>query len=1099
MNFKPLFFSILFLLLSNLYAQDTIPNNDFDKISEKADQLSTDEKYHEAYLEYDKINKNDSNRVHSLISKSYYLLNDEQLDSTRYDLVVEMMDEGINHSDVLSKLNYFINKSVTLSKQKKYKEALKTYDEALLIYPKNSNLYYRKALIYESLNQFDEAVKMYKKSILLNPFKPDAHLKLGNLCYKSNKITEALICINFYLLLNPDGENALNVLSAINTIVSSNADVEEPIDVEISNDDESFEELDLILNNHISLDKKYKIRNKIKVALVKQNHLLLEQLKDYEGNNGFFHKRYVPFYNWLRENDHFNNFTYTICYSSTSDEYTKFIQSKTEDIKSFLGLAFQQIEKDFSENNIEFNGKKQPVNFYYEKNKLVGIGIKEGDKMTGYWELYSNDGFLRSKGNYDESEKKTGKWIWFYEDGNIKEEAHYKEGKLEGSFLYYFNSGKLNYSGNYADGKLNGGYQLYNKKGALIEQKQFVDGELDGDYKSFYEIGEAYPEYVIPYKSGKINGKLIQYHINGKVAFECNYIDGKKEGLGKDFYKNGQLTSEMNYKEGNIFGESKKYYPDGKVKEIGQLENSEYVGSWKSFHNNGNLYYESNYSKNKLHGIYKEYDNDGKHFLTYEYRKGDIYSYSFFDKEGTLIHSDDKKSGTLNYKSYHPNGNKRSEGLYDLKGGKEGQWKFYSNNGVLNSVSSYQENLSNEKSVFYFNDGKEEVIRYYKNGVDTGYYFKQNRLEEVVKQGWQKEGEMHGIWKTYYSNNVLKTKNHYNNGKSEGDHIAYDVEGGIASIYHYKNDILEFEKHYNDRKVYDSLVIPSNEKDTLYTHYTNGKVSSQLSYTYGRKNGKYVNYYPNGNVKISGQYLNSEKNGEWIWYHENGHLDSKYTYIYGDVNGDIIEYYENDEIKEKTSYILGNKNGKKEDYNDKGVLTGINNYDYGLQQGKKYFYSEDGHIQLIRFYNNNQLTGYSYLDKGGKELPIIPIKNETVKLVSYFDNGKKSREMELVNGDFEGAYITYYYSGQIRRERSYIHNLEEGPDKIYYPTGKLKKISHYIADSYNGKVIEYYENGKVKKETVYLLGKKHGKSIHYSDNGTIVSQKSYYDGNLIFN
>ena len=1097
MNFKPLFFLFTIPLLSNLCAQDTIPFNDFDIIQGNAYKLSSDGKYHEAYLEYEKLNKNDSNYIHSLISKSYYLLNDEQLDSTRLDLVIDMTQEAINHTAVVFKLNYFINKGVALSKQTKYKEALKIYDEALLSYPKNAELHFKKGMTYELLNQFDKAVEMYKQTIIFNPFFKDAHLKLGSLCYKGGKITEALICFNFYLILNPDGENSLTVLSALNTIASSKNDIEDPIDIEISKDDPSFEELDLVINNRVALNKKYKIKNKIKIALVKQNHLLLEQLKDYEGNNGFFHQKYIPFYNWIIENNHFDDFIYTICFSTTTKEYSKIIKPKTENVKSFYRLSVQKIGDIFSESNIEFNGKKQPVLFYFKNKELIAIGEKEGTKMIGYCEVFASDGYVRAKGSLNNSESKYGKWFWLYENGNTETEAHFKDGDLDGTYNNYFNDGSLNYSVSYINGKVNGEYKLYNEKGALIETKIFVDDLIDGEYKSFHDIGEAYPKHVTAYKAGKINGKSINYFTNGTKKWEEEHIDGKIEGVVKSYYKNGQLNSEMNYKEGIIQGEYKNYFPDGKIKITGQYLNGEKSGDWVWYHYNGNIDTECNYIKGKLNGLYKNYDVDGKHYSDHEYRKGDLYSFSFFDKTGELIRSDDKKSGTLNYKSYFPNGNMKSEGLYDLKGGSEGEWKYYSKNGVLNNISIYKENLATDKAINYYNNGQEKSTTYYKNDTTIGYYLERNQSGKIIEQGWFKKGSIHGIWEYYYPNSVLKQKTYYNKGKYEGQEIEYDVEGKISAIFHYNNDKLELEKYYTNGTLYDSIVLPSNEKDSLYTHYTNGKTYAQIFYNYGKKNGKYVNYYPNGKTKTMGQYLNSERNGEWIWYYDNGNVKSKYNYIYGDINGDVIDYHKNGKIKSTNTYLLGEINGEEKDFNEEGILTSTIDYELGVKK-KWQFFSPNGHLQLIRFYNNNQMIGYSYLDKNGKEIPIIPIKNETAKIISYFDNGKKSREMEIVNGDFTNKYVTYYYSGQISRETAYKYNEREGVEKTYHPTGKIKKIEPYFNGMYNGNVIEYYENGAVKNETDYVLGEKHGKSNSYSKNGTILTQKSYYNGKLIF-
>lgn len=1099
MKLNFVFFLTLSLFLGKLYGQDTIPYIDFDEIQEKSEQLLSEKRFHDAFLEYNKIDRNDSNYLSSLVTKSYYLLNDEELDSTRYDQVLEIVQEGLDNPNIASKLHLYTNKGATLLRQKRYDAAIKNYDEAIAAYPKNYTFYYNQALAYENLEKYTEAAELYKKSLIINPFYADAHLQLGNLCYRSNKVTEALMAINLYLLLNPDGENSLDVLSALNTIVSSKLDIENPIEAKISKDDETFEELDLLINNKISLNKKYKIKNKIKIALVKQNHLLFDQLKNYEGNNGFFHNRYVPFYNWIRENNQFDNFIYTICFSVTAKPYKDIVKSKTKDVVEFYPIASGKLGDFFGKTNKNFNHKEQDLTCIYENKLLVGIGKISNDKKVGLWEVFASDGYIISKGSFNETGEREGKWLWLYEDGTTKEEVYYKNGKLDGSFTHYYGNGKVNYITNYSDGDVNGEYRLYSELGALIEVKLFKESLVDGAYKSYYNLGENYLEYDMTYKAGKINGKVLEYHVDGTILMDVNFVDGKREGMEKRFYKNGALLSEIEYKDGMLDGIYKTYYSNGEIESIGKTIENENVGDWKVYHPNKNIKTELSYEKGKINGVYKDYDTDGKLVLTYDYKKGEIYTYSFFNKEGIAFHSGDKKRNNLPYKSFHPNGNLRSEGLYDIKGGKQGEWKFYTKNEVLNSVDEYKDGLIDGYSTFYFENGKKEVVRKYKEDKALGYYLKQDRLGQKVKHGWFKDGAAHGVWKTYFPNKELRYENYYFNGKLEGEQRYYSVDGKLSETRHYKNDDLISEFFYDNKgKIYDSVITSTLKLDTIYTHYFNGKLYSKLTYSYGIKNGKYVGYYADGSIRAEGQYLNMKQNGEWVWYHENGKIETKCSYVYGDLDGNYTEYHDNGKIKETKSYILGDLHGESKEYGEEGILKRTANYEYGVSEGKRNFYSEEGHLQLIRFYHNDQIIGYSYLDKNGKELPMISVKNETAKIVSYFDNGIKAREMEVVNGDFENKYLVYYYSGQLYRELNYENDLQVGVEKIFYPSGKIKKVENYTKGLANGKFISYYENGKVKKEENYLLGELNGKSISYNNDGSVSSQKNYFNGDLLF-
>lgn len=1099
MNLKPSFLFIgLAFLFSTAVAQEKFPFIDYETLLTESRKLSDEGNFNNAYKEIIKLNKNDSNYIQSLISKSYYLINDEVRDSTKYNEAIEVTQIGIDSKGANSKYNFFINKAAAYIQLKKYKESISVYDDALKLYPKNTNIFLKKASVYELMKNYEKASEMCKTSIIYSPFNADAHLKLGSLAYKCNNITEALMCFNIYLLIKPDSEKSNKVLNAINTMVSAKYD-EKQLDIMVSEDDESFEEIDLIINNHIAISKKYKISTKIKIAIAKQNHLMLEQLKTYEGNDGFYHKHYVPFYNWIRDSKQFDNFIYTICFSSQNDEHKKIISSKIKDIKVFIKKAYNELGENFKENELLFNGKKQQVTCYYNNYTLQSIGQLTNNKMTRYWEVYGfNNANLESKGLLNNEEEKMGEWQWFTEDGKLEEKTNYKDGKLHGSSEYYYRNGNIKYYRTFRDGKLNGDYRVYSKDGALLQKKNFVDGELDGEYREYFDIGEDYLKYIIPYKNDKIEGIVTQFHENGKEALVVTFKDDKKEGLEKEYYKNGKISSEIEYKNGMLDGSYKVYYPNGKLNIIGQSIEGEYNGEWKHYHQNEKPKYEFSYNKGKLVGQYKQYDIDGKVYTIYDYKKNDIYAYSFYDKEGKIIHSADKKSGNLEYKTFNINGTKKSEGIYNYKGGKEGIWKWYSSNGVLERKSTYKENKLIDNTYEYFEDGSERIVKPYNKDTLTGFYVLKHRNGSIDNQGWYDDGLLHGEWRIYYDNRKLKEKNYYYKGKLNGEQISYGANEKIINVTHYEDDILISEDYYNpDGTIYETISIPSKKGQKLEYHYMNQSKKLELSYDYGIRNGAILEYYPNGNKKTEGTYLNSQREGNWKWYYENGKVDTECNYIIGDLDGKRKTYHENGELKEIKQYELGTLINEEKDFTDKGILTSVINYFYGRVHGKRYFYSEDGHLQLIRFYHNGEIIGYSYLDKSKEELPMIPVVNETAKISAYFDNGNKSRVMEINKGVFENQYTEYYYSGQLHQDQVYQNDMLQGEVNTYHLNGKLQKTELYLNNDLKGEVVEYYENGQKKRVAQYAHDELHGKEIKYAKDGKIIKESNYFNGTII--
>src|SRR5690606_34019882 len=162
-------------------------------------------------------------------------------------------------------------------------------------------------------------------------------------------------------------------------------------------------------------------------------------------------------------------------------------------------------------------------------------------------------------------------------------------------------------------------------------------------------------------------------------------------------------------------GSYKSYYINGNLSEIGQSLNNFYTGPWKSYYKEGTIQAEYTYENGSLNGEYKSYDTDGKPHYEYLYRKGEVMTFKYYNKEGQILKEEKKKGGEFNFTGYSPQGNITSEGLYDVKGGKKGLWKFFSNNGVLTSKGNYINNNVEGLYTNYFKNGNILSLAEYKN------------------------------------------------------------------------------------------------------------------------------------------------------------------------------------------------------------------------------------------------------------------------------------------------------------------------------------------------------------------------------------------------
>lgn len=1090
---KQILITSLFILGYSANAQEKVELVDIKDISKKIIEFEKKEEYQNALDELNKVSSNDSAYMSFLTSKSYY-----NVKLKKYEEAIKINEIGLesNQHDLFY---YFImNNASAYLNTNQFEKAIEQYDKGLEKYPKNYMFYYNKGVAYEGLKKYEEAAKMYQISITYNPFYANSHLKLGNLCYQQHLIAQAMMCLNMYLLLDPEGSYSINVLTFCNNMVAKKNENEKIPNIKLSGDDDSFEEIDLIINNYAALSNKYKTNNKIELSIVKQNHALFDQLKKYKGNGGFWDKYYVPFYFYINNNNLFDPFTYTICYSVTNEKIKAIVNKNVSSIKTFFPVFQKKWADIIGEQEDLIDGVKKKVLYSYENSKIEGYGEFINNVTVGKWTLFNSNGAISSIGSFNEKGEKEGGWTWYDKNGNVLEKVSYKNGKPEGEYFYYYENGKVKSHGYYKDGKLDGLFEKFSEKGALLEKYSNIDDKIDGDFISFYSIGKDFAEYKAPYKNGKINGIVMQYYPDGKIQSEIPFIDGNRDGIEKKYYYNGQLEYKKEFKTNNLIGEYFEYHPNGQIAFNGFCVNGFFEGPFKQFYSNGKLEKELNYEKNKLNGILKKFDSDGKIHYEYIYKDGEIIAYKFYNKNSQIIKEAKKQKGEFFYEGHAANGNITSEGSYNIVGGKKGNWKFYNDNHVLTSEITFKEDQLEGTKTEYYSNGKIKSIATYKSDTIHDYYSSYYKHGQLKQQGWYVDDEAVGNWLDYYPDGKIENNNYYSNDKQNGFQESFNVDGKIKdkTLYKYGNIITEY--YYNDK---DNLMEEINiDVDSavyqLINHFNNQKVNNIFNMLYDKKHGKYTSYHFNEKINVEGNYLNGEKHGEWKWYHQNGKIETIGTYAYGKREGIWKDFYDNGVLDSETPYFFDKINGIEKSYNKKGILTQTRDFEDDVLQGEINFYSEDGKLQLTRNYFNGSLVGYSYLDKSGNKLPIIPIVNETAKIVSYFDNGKVAREMELINGEFINQYKEYYYTGQLYQEQEYVNDNRHGKLKIYYPDGKLKIEKEYFHGFLHGEAKEYYPSGSIEKIIPYINDEINGSKKNYDEFGKLISEDIYFGSEI---
>tara|TARA_R110002073_G_scaffold313380_2_gene485241 strand:- start:2174 stop:5473 length:3300 start_codon:yes stop_codon:yes gene_type:complete len=1075
----------------SMKSQEKIPLIDSSEILTLANQSANDGKYEETLLQLNKIHKSDSAYFNTLSNRTYYLLK-----LKKYEEVIKIVNEGLSFDTEESKSTIQINKAVALIGLKQYQKAKSSIENALKIYPKHYLLWYNRGVLYESLGDIKESLLSFQKSITYNPFYESSHLKIGNLCHKQGLFAQALMSYNMYLLINPDGGSSFDILKSLNSNVATKYPEKKNTSLHFSEDDSNYESIDLVLNNHIALNANYKIDNEIDLSLTRQNHALLAQLKDLPKTNDFWSNKYIPLYQWIQNEGHFNNFTYTISYSIKNEAYKKIVDKKVKDIKAFLGLFREKWTSIVSQNTIHV--KQQPVEVTYTYNnddELKSYGPVKNGKEYGDWKFYDDNGHPLAEGSYNDKGERHGNWKWFHKNGKVKETATYVNGKADGRNLIYFKNGKLKADGNIVNNALEGEYKLYNDNGALHETKNFKNGNLEGPYLAYFKVGKQNLEYNIPYKNDSIHGKAIEYYSNGKV-YQENYYQNGFLNLEMKYHFNGEIAAEVHYKNSELNGPYKAYHNNKQVSEEGQSLDGFFHGPWKTYYKNGKLESNFTYDKGAIHGIYKYYDTDGILFYEYEYRRGEIIAYKFYDKKGATLKEARKKGGEFLYEGLNPNGSIATKGMYDISGGKNGVWNFYSIYGVLTDSGNYVNNNPEGVQNAYFNDGSQKTISTYSDGKQNGYYAEYYRNGQISTQGWIKDDQQYGEWKDYYIDGTIKSSYYFHKGQYHGTLKSFSVDGKLRSeIYsQYNQQLKETGYDINGKVSYFSDYNSPEVNQILETKYSNGQNQATITFLNKVKHGPYTAFSFEGKKVTEGNYVNDKLHGRETKYHENGQIKMTTDYVIGNIHGEQISYFDSGKIEKKEPYTYGVSEGNDISYYKNGTVSFIRPYENGKIHGKYQFFDSLGKLQLIRYYNHGTPIGYSYHDKNGKEVDMIPIKNGAGKIKAYYDNGKVSREMEFLNGDLTNNYKSYYYSGQLQREAIFVEGQSHQKSIWYHPNGKVKKEQNYLYGHQHGLSKEYYTSGKIKLIENYLNDEKSGVAKYYNKKGKLTKELTYFDG-----
>lgn len=389
-----------------------------------------------------------------------------------------------------------------------------------------------------------------------------------------------------------------------------------------------------------------------------------------------------------------------------------------------------------------------------------------------------------------------------------------------------------------------------------------------------------------------------------------------------------------------------------------------------------------------------------------------------------------------------------------------------------------------------------EYILAQNDSLETMNIFKQFYYPNgnISSEGYLKDDNPVGFWKSYYITGVKKSEGKWLNKKLDSTWIFYDQVGDTTEKINYYHG----QKNGYQYKFYKS----DNNKNRLY---------SRELYVNGQRNNMAYYYYENGNIKREVPYLNDKKQGLGFEYDINDNIISIIRYR----NNEIIEqeninhynsegekdgiwrnYYENGNIKDEKIYLNGKLNGYYKLYNEEGKLIEAIKYKSGeLDLESKDF---ETNIEIKEEYDENENLIFQGSYKNNIPIGIHRFfnnKGKVIKSTTYDINGNKIAEGKvLMNGNEDGEWVYYYENRNKNAVGTYNNGNKTGKWTYYYPNERIKQTGTYNNGKFSGAWKWYYSTGEILKEENYIYGKLEGEITEFSESGDTISKGNYIEG-----
>ncbi len=414
--------------------------------------------------------------------------------------------------------------------------------------------------------------------------------------------------------------------------------------------------------------------------------------------------------------------------------------------------AYKNGDEDGANTSYFPNGNKKSETWY------------AGGKMDGYHRIWFNHGQIQEEGWYKEDQGQ-GYWLYHDEQGALTDSIYYYDDNMHGYKTSYAPDGKKNFEYKYhsgwleelieydSTGKILGDFQLPAGTGTLHliypDGKPWIEEEYRGSYltgtrKVWYCDGK--PSLVEHFTRGMQDSTYTSWFHSGGVSIQGQYVYGEKAGDWKYYALDGHIRQRETYVRGNLNGDQNQYYSNGKLEHV------------------------TPYRDGRKEGVAKSFDPDGTLLFQITYLHDDPVSYSYLNKQDSLLPEIPILLQSAKVKTFFPNGKTSAE--FEFKDGYiDGDYRLYFTNGQLR--------YSDHRNYGVLEGG---FVAYYPGG-------------QIQDKGTYLHDNLQGLDQEYNEKGRLTDEFNYYNGMTNGIGKLFDENGRVQETdYYYYGNLISVKK-----------------------------------------------------------------------------------------------------------------------------------------------------------------------------------------------------------------------------------------------------------------------------------------------------------------